>query len=645
MRTTEARVYRKPRTEDASYLPERPRVLTGGVCDVVAWINIQAGTDSRHGDIHGVISKFSGDDIMVRCPGRPGFLLPCPGGNRVLLGIDKSLRWFDLLEAEWSEPLVTIPDVNPRTIINDAEVVPGGKAIVFGTKDTQFKEPIAHLYLYTVDDNRVSVLADRQVCSNGKVFRTEGDSLILFDIDTPTRKVVRYRLDVAARTATLDGVALELADQIGFPDGMCGCGDGTVIVAFYNPDFAEAGRAVRFDLSSGKAVEVWTTPGSPRVTCPLLVKRPDGVKLILTTATEGMPAEMRAKCPSAGCLFIADTQLKSCPEPDEPCRAQPDLLARDSGKKFGEVVAAAVLRVESHPPEVPAMLVCFMVCVSVVVPALADDPKPPKPQHIPSVMRALHMKGRQVYRSLDQLLISGRSTVNERELFAEFYESLQLAKPPQGTVESWRYDIDRILGIVKEMDEAKDEKAMLEAGTKLLHATNCAACHEKYRYAPKPAANEVRPKSLDAGLKAVAAGGKHWSAPQKLDLGETKYMQPGRRLIVWPAEDVVHEARRGDRDTAVFAVKFKWALLPGAEPTDSGLLWYNYYDLGNKNASSYYHAKSDFKAREGEFTESFTVQVGGRAAGEYELAFVPQVNGTVWVPAANFVKMKYRLPK
>jgi sugar lactone lactonase YvrE len=97
---------------------------------------------------------------------------------------------------------------------------------------------------------------------------------------------------------------------------MCDCGDGTVIIAFYNPDFAPAGKAIRFDLATGKAVEEWTTPGSPRVTCPLLVKRPDGVKLILTTATEGMPAEMRAKCPSAGCLFIADTHLETCPEPE-----------------------------------------------------------------------------------------------------------------------------------------------------------------------------------------------------------------------------------------------------------------------------------------------------------------------------------------
>jgi sugar lactone lactonase YvrE len=184
---------------------------------------------------------------------------------------------------------------------------------VFGTKDTRFADPIAQLYLYTLDDNRVSMLADRQVCSNGKVFAADDRGVILFDIDTPTRQVVRYRLDVATRTAIPDGVALDLRGEPGFPDGMCDCGDGSVVVAFYNPEPVAAGRAVRYDLASGRAVEEWMTPGSPRVTCPLLVTRPDGVKLVLTTATEGMPAEQRAKCPEAGNLFAAATRLSSCP--------------------------------------------------------------------------------------------------------------------------------------------------------------------------------------------------------------------------------------------------------------------------------------------------------------------------------------------
>ena len=317
MRSTTAKVYIDFTEDEDRFLPEGPRWVTIRGRTALVWVNIQRDVSATAGDVHMHFPGTDGsDDSAMGCPGRPGFLLPLDGEDHALVGVEKTLRLCDLAEGGWTDPLVTIPDADPRTIINDAEIVPGGKAVVFGTKDTQFQEPIAHLYLYTVDDNRVTVLADKQLCSNGKVFASDDRGVILFDIDTPTRKVVRYRLDVAARTATPDGTALDLSNQVGFPDGMCDCGDGTVIVAFYNPEFADAGRAVRFNLATGEAVEEWLAPGSPRVTCPLLVKRPNGVKLLLTTATEGMPAEMRAKCPNAGSLFIADTQLTSCPAPE-----------------------------------------------------------------------------------------------------------------------------------------------------------------------------------------------------------------------------------------------------------------------------------------------------------------------------------------
>lgn len=311
--STAARVYVLQPNEEARFLPEGPHTVSLDGDEFLVWVNIQTATDARAGTIWAQSTGPDLDRFHIPAPARPGFAVPVAGGNRILVGVEKDIRVCDLAEAEWSEPLAAIPDRNPRTIINDGAVVPGGKAVVFGTKDTRFADPIAHLYLYTVDDNRVSVLADRQTCSNGKVFAATDRGLVLFDIDTPTRRVVRYLLDVAARTATPDGVAVDLHDQPGFPDGMCDCGDGTAIVAFYNPDLVSAGRAVRFNLTTGKALEEWTTPGSPRVTCPLLMPQPSGVKLVLTTATEEMPADLRAKCPEAGNVFIADTTLESCP--------------------------------------------------------------------------------------------------------------------------------------------------------------------------------------------------------------------------------------------------------------------------------------------------------------------------------------------
>ena len=312
--TTQARVLVTPAAEPQRFLPEGPRAVRLHGRDAVAWVNIQTGPDATAGELHAWFPD-RGEHQVVPVPGRPGFLFPTDRPDTLMLGLTKEVGLFHVPSGRW-EPLATIPDADPRTIINDGEVLPGGRAVVFGTKDVRFADPVAHLYLYTLDDRKLTVLADGQTCSNGKVFAAADGELILYDIDTPRRFVVRYRLDMQFRTLEDQGVAVDLRKVDGYPDGMADCGDGTVVVAFYDPDPLPAGRAGRYRLGTGELVEEWTTPGSPRVTCPLLVRRDGGVKLILTTAVEGMPPEMRAKCPNAGCLFIADTQLATCPEPE-----------------------------------------------------------------------------------------------------------------------------------------------------------------------------------------------------------------------------------------------------------------------------------------------------------------------------------------
>jgi sugar lactone lactonase YvrE len=313
MRSTAARVWVQSEDEDG-FLPEGPRPITLDGREAVSWVNIQTAPDATAGAIH-VRFWDDGEQGLWKLRGRPGFAFPTDKPGTLLVGMGKEIGTLDLESNEF-RILGKIPDANPRTIINDGEIFPGGREIVFGTKDTQFADPLAALYHFALADGMITTLAEKQTCSNGKVFHRDSKGLVLFDIDTPTRSVVRYRFEVGVRMAKADGVALDLRDQPGFPDGMCNCGDGTAIIAFYNPEPVAAGRAVRFDLATGRTVEEWTVPGSPRVTCPLLVKRPDGVKLILTTATEGMPADMREKCPDAGNLFIADTPITDCPGSD-----------------------------------------------------------------------------------------------------------------------------------------------------------------------------------------------------------------------------------------------------------------------------------------------------------------------------------------
>jgi sugar lactone lactonase YvrE len=312
--STEAHVLVAAQSEEDRFLPEGPQNVIVDGREALAWVNIQTAPDATRGAVH---LRFwdTGECRKLPQPSRPGFLVPTNRPNVVFVGQGKEVGTLDLQSGEWV-PLARIPDDDPRTIINDGRCVPAGRAVVYGTKDVQFQDPIAHLYLFTIEDRRVTVLADGQTCSNGKVFAREGNDLILFDIDTPRRSVTRYRLDLERRSLEAEGMAVNLQDVEGFPDGMVDAGEQTAIIAIYNPFRSGAGRALRYDLISGGLMEEWTTPGSPRVTCPLLVEREGGVKLVLTTAVEGMPAKQRWESPEAGNLFIADTTLERVPPAD-----------------------------------------------------------------------------------------------------------------------------------------------------------------------------------------------------------------------------------------------------------------------------------------------------------------------------------------
>jgi sugar lactone lactonase YvrE len=310
MRSAVATVLHAQRSEADRFLPEGPREITLDGRAALAWVNIQTAPDATAGDIH--VRFWDGEHRTYAQSRRPGFLFPTDRADTLFVGREKEVGLLNLVNNSFT-PLAAIDDANPRTIINDGEIVPGGRAVVFGTKDVRFADRIAHLYLFSLDDRRLTVLADGQTCSNGKVFSRDNDGVILFDIDTPRKNVVRYRLDLAGRRLSDMCEVLEVREQPGFPDGMVAAGDDSVIIAFYNPGPVSHGRAVRFDLRTGQPIEEWTTPGSPRVTCPLLVERDGTVRLILTTATEGMPAEMRQASPNAGNLFSTETSIASLP--------------------------------------------------------------------------------------------------------------------------------------------------------------------------------------------------------------------------------------------------------------------------------------------------------------------------------------------
>ena len=309
-KTTNAEMLYMPPSEEARFLPEGPTALAPGK---FSWVAIQHGPQATHGSLN-IFDVPSGKNQEFRLPGRPGFAKPTTREGIFVIGCEREVGLFDIRDGSWETLVQGIDQDVQGTIINDGTVYADN--LVFGTKDLEFKTKKAGIYLYRGSDGALIRLRDDQICSNGKdVVDSGSGGLHLIDIDSPTRKVVRYDLDIAKGELGQATTIVDLSNVDGVPDGMTLTPDEqSMIISFYNPNPAQFGETREYSLLTGELEQVWRTPLSPQATCPLLLEMPDGsVKLIVTTAVEHMASERRAAAAQAGGLFIADTDFHNAP--------------------------------------------------------------------------------------------------------------------------------------------------------------------------------------------------------------------------------------------------------------------------------------------------------------------------------------------
>jgi sugar lactone lactonase YvrE len=305
--TTMELLYR-PDSAELAFLPEGPYPLDE---HRFSWVAIQHSATATSGSLN-VFDWETKLNTRYRLPGRPGFAFPTMHPGKFVIGLERHITLFDSANNTY-EPLSAEIDAHVSgTVINDGVAFAGG--VLFGCKDLKFAEKKAGLYLWRTADRATIPLRNDQICSNGKVILGEDNQLTVLDIDTPTKTVVRYRLDVAEGKLSEPELALDLRSLDFYPDGMIATPDGSgVIISFYNPGDAPAGETRQYRLSNGECEAVWKTPLSPQATCPQLVRYGGQVRLIVTTAVEHMSPERLAKYPQAGCLFTAVTDFTSLP--------------------------------------------------------------------------------------------------------------------------------------------------------------------------------------------------------------------------------------------------------------------------------------------------------------------------------------------
>ena len=310
MNTYTAELFYMPEMKKLRYLPEGPLLLDPAFWPIdgnwMAWVAIQHGEISHEGSLN-LLNLDTLENRTIWLEGRPGFVAETNMPGLLMVGMEREIV---LVNCKSAEAMVVHTDMhittNPHTIINDGISTPFGA--VFGSKDTRFQEPVANLYMYRNGELGIHRIQIDQTCSNGKVVVPDGDAWSLFDIDTPTKKVVKYRLEVESQYLVGPEDFIDLTDEDHFPDGMRITPDGaSMVVAFYNPNDVDYGIARQYSLKDGSVEAEWHVPKSPRVTCPTFVEVDGKVKLILTTAIEGMPQDMLARHEHAGGIFIADT--------------------------------------------------------------------------------------------------------------------------------------------------------------------------------------------------------------------------------------------------------------------------------------------------------------------------------------------------
>ena len=302
------RLLLRPETAEQRFLPEGPYPCGDGL---LSWVSIQHGVDQTVGSLN-LLDLTAGTNRNIALPGRPGFAFPTNRDGEFVIGLEREVGLFRIKGAGWTPLASDLEAEVAGTIVNDGVAFSGG--LVFGCKDLKFAEKKAGLYLWRRSDGQTIKLRDDQVCSNGKVIFGDGDIVTLLDIDTPTKQVVRYSLNVATGELSEPEIVVDLTSGDDFPDGMIATPDGqSVIIAFYNPNDVDFGAARQYSLQDGSLEAVWTVEKSPRVTCPQLVRVDGSVKLTLTTADEGMTPEQQARHTNAGCLFIADTDFDDVP--------------------------------------------------------------------------------------------------------------------------------------------------------------------------------------------------------------------------------------------------------------------------------------------------------------------------------------------
>jgi len=176
--------------------------------------------------------------------------------------------------------------------LNDGKCDPAGR---FWVGSMHWQQETGKAQLYTIDSKSdLTTKIDSVTISNGIVWTK--DKKTMYYIDTPTSQIKSYDFDNDTGAITNGKVAVQIPQELGFPDGMTIDEEDMLWVGMWNGN-----AVIRFNPKTGEVLQKIEVPAHNITSCAFGGENLD--TLFITTASIDMTNDEKEKFPLAGSLF------------------------------------------------------------------------------------------------------------------------------------------------------------------------------------------------------------------------------------------------------------------------------------------------------------------------------------------------------
>jgi len=254
------------------------------------WIDIEGK------QLH-IYNPKSKENTSYNMPSRIGTVVPTTNG-KILVALEDGIYTFDRLTKKLSQFASIEADI-PTNRFNDGKCDPAGR-LWAGTIRMDGTEAAAKLYSIEGDGSFKERL-DNITISNGIVWSK--DAKTMYYIDTPTKKIRAFDYDIKTGDISNERTAVDIADKIGFPDGMAIDENDKLWVGMWNGN-----AVIQFDPITGNVMQKIPVPAHNVTSCAFGGENLS--TLYITSARMDMTEEELKRFPDAGSVFQVELDVK-----------------------------------------------------------------------------------------------------------------------------------------------------------------------------------------------------------------------------------------------------------------------------------------------------------------------------------------------